>query len=110
MKLHMEYKINEYYKMPIKNLKIWTDNPRLGSVAMDEKDAINLLFEEVGESAMLNLVKNILEKGLANNDIPSIVQNDAKDFFVYDGNRRITVSVQQNSVYKNSSRRCILRI
>jgi len=83
-----QYSLNNYCNIPISLLKIWTDNPRIGN-ALDEKNAINLLIETVGVKSMLNLAKDIVENGLAETEIPSVVQ-EANQFFVYDGNRRIS--------------------
>lgn len=81
-------RIHSYCTLPLSKLKVWTDNPRIGT-AIDETDAINLLIESVGINQMINLSKDILEYGLSETDIPSVVQKD--DYFlVYDGNRRIS--------------------
>ena len=79
-------------KKKIKDLRIWSDNPRYGygSELMDESTAINTLIDVVGENKMYALAKDIVESnGLMGNSLPTIVEKDG-EFLVYDGNRRIS--------------------
>lgn len=79
-------------KKKIKDLCIWSDNPRYGygNGFMDETTAINTLIDVVGENKMLALAKDIVESGgLLGNSLPTIVEKEGK-FLVYDGNRRIS--------------------
>lgn len=82
-----DYRLHKYYDLPINSLKVWTDNPRIGT-ALDEKSAINLLIETVDVRKMTNLAKDILANGLSEIDIPSVVREN-NQFLLYDGNRRI---------------------
>lgn len=82
------YPLNSYCDIPLNDLTIWTDNPRIGN-ALDEESAINLLVESVGIKRMLVLAKDILENGLSETELPSIVEEKGT-LLVYDGNRRLT--------------------
>lgn len=86
--------MSERKYLNLSKLRIWSDNPRYGNAnsntLMDEKEAINLLIEVVGEIKMLNLVLDIISsKGLNGNVMPTVVEKDGL-FLVYDGNRRIS--------------------
>lgn len=85
--------MNQRIEIPLKQLNIWTDNPRIANADVNNEDeAISLIFSTVGESKMINLAKDIAKHNLNPNHLPIVVKNEATDLYdVYDGNRRISV-------------------
>lgn len=71
----------------LSDLIVWSDNPRTPQTS-SEKDAINTLFVEVTPKKMMELLKDIIERGLQANEIAVVVKENDK-YVVYDGNRRI---------------------
>ena len=75
----------------IKNLLIWTDNPRMASEnILQESEAIRILIDEVGLDKMIELAKDIFKHGLNSHRQPIVVSNNDGTYNVYDGNRRIS--------------------
>ena len=85
--------MDQRIEIPLKQLNIWTDNPRIANADVNNEDeAISLIFSTVGESKMINLAKDIAKHNLNPNHLPIVVKNEATDLYdVYDGNRRISV-------------------
>lgn len=76
----------------IKNLIIWTDNPRMANEQIfTENEAIQILIDEVGLNKMKVLAKDIFSYGLNPHRQPIAVLNNDGIYNIYDGNRRITV-------------------
>lgn len=80
----------------IDDLLIWSDNPRHGLQVEDteglvESEIINILIDVVGPDKMYNLLEDIfISKRLMENITPVVVPHGEK-YFVYDGNRRVSV-------------------
>ena len=76
----------------IKNLVVWTDNPRVASGdVLQESEAIQILIDEVGLGKMKELAKDIFKYGLNSHRQPIVVSNGNGTYNIYDGNRRISV-------------------
>ena len=85
--------MGEYIKVKLKDLNLWTDNPRISS-EMDrienELEVIELIVFIEGREKMVNLAANIAANGLNPNKQPTVVYNEQKgNYDLYDGNRRI---------------------
>ena len=72
----------------LEDIYIWTDNPRIKTV-YEEVDAISLIFTVIGETKMINLMKDIVTYGLQINEAIVVVEKNHQ-YYVYDGNRRVT--------------------
>ncbi len=87
--------MKEKKRVNLEKLRIWSDNPRAGLIMTDKSDytenqIINVLIDVVGEDKMYKLANDIVEsKGLLPNVLPVVVFKD-DNYYVYDGNRRIT--------------------
>lgn len=76
----------------IKDLIVWTDNPRMANEQiLTEDEAIQILIDEVGLNKMKVLAKDIFSRGLNPHRQPIAVLNNNGTYNVYDGNRRISV-------------------
>ena len=94
--------MEEQIELKIRDLYIWTDNPRIANGrANSEEIAIFLIYEIVGQNKMISLAESIAEFGLSRNHLPVVVFNeDNQKYDVYDGNRRIAVI--KDLISKNS--------
>lgn len=85
--------MGEYIKVKLKDLNLWTDNPRILSEKNrieNELEVIELIVLIEGREKMVNLATDIAAKGLNPNKQPTVVYNEQKsNYDLYDGNRRI---------------------
>lgn len=87
--------MREKKRVRLEQLRIWSDNPRAGLILSNVKDVaenyiINVLIDVVGEEKMYKLANDIVENiGLLPNVLPVVVFKD-NNYYVYDGNRRVT--------------------
>jgi uncharacterized FlaG/YvyC family protein len=82
--------MGRYINAKIKDLLIWSDNPRHSQLEnVEESLVIELLWEEVGKNKMMELIKDIASNGLSPHKFPIVVNKD-DSLYVYDGNRRIS--------------------
>lgn len=85
--------MGEYIKVKLKDLNLWTDNPRISSEKErieNELEVIELIVLIEGRDKMVNLAANIATYGLNPNKLPTVVYNEQKsNYDLYDGNRRI---------------------
>lgn len=76
----------------VDNLKLWHDNPRLdpASKLITVRDFVEeLILEPADENKFLSLVKSIATRGFISIDPVVIWKNEAGQFVVAEGNRRI---------------------
>lgn len=85
--------MGEYIKVKLKDLNLWTDNPRISSEKErieNELEVIELIVLIEGRDKMVNLAANIAAYGLNPNKLPTVVYSEQKgNYDLYDGNRRI---------------------
>lgn len=81
--------MNNVKKISINSIELYNENPR-HERAKNESDALKKLIKMVGNQYMLNLIVDIIEKGLVESNLPIVVYNEnRKKYVVYEGNRRL---------------------
>ena len=76
--------MNQRIEIPLKQLNIWTDNPRIANADVNNEDeAISLIFSTVGESKMINLAKDIAKHNLNPNHLPIVVRMKLQIYMMF---------------------------
>ena len=81
-------------KIKLKELVIWSDNPRYDVsndeelTGLSEQELIDMLWEQIGAKEMKLLCKSLNDNSFRESRLPIVVHED-NQYKVYDGNRRI---------------------
>ena len=82
--------MREIARIPISNLLVDTNNPRLADIQSNQTETIRAIASQQ-KSKLLTLANDIIEYGMDPSTLPVVtpLEQDSEHYVVYEGNRRI---------------------